>query len=162
MWRLCLPDYFEFHVRSRWGFRLCDRNCRDFRLGHLKLHHQGHQDHGITIPCPVTKIIISGDTIDEPHGSLFVYFRIFAPLADDHVITSHVTGITRPIPTFSDQLQWFPLICNDLRWFLPLADVSRALRTQIGYHVTLRKFYSSVKQLPRTPACQYIKIARLR
>jgi hypothetical protein len=32
--------------------------------------------------------------IDEPHGSLFVYFRIFAPLADDHVIASHVTSVT--------------------------------------------------------------------
>jgi hypothetical protein len=42
--------------------------------------------------------------VDEPHGSLFMYFRIFAPLADDHVIASHVTSVTRPIPTFSDQL----------------------------------------------------------
>ena len=40
---------------------------------------------------------------DEPHDSLFVYFRIFAPLVDNHVITSHVTGVTRPIPTFGDQ-----------------------------------------------------------
>jgi hypothetical protein len=32
--------------------------------------------------------------VDEPHGSLFVYFRIFAPLTYDHVIVSHVTGIT--------------------------------------------------------------------
>ena len=90
---------------------------------------------------------------DEPHGSLFMYFRIFAPLADDHVIASHVTGVTRPIPTFGDQFWWFPMI-------LPSADVSRALQTPIGYHTTLWKFYSSVKQLPRTPACRYIKIAR--
>ena len=109
---------------------------------------------------------------DEPHGSLFVYFRIFTPLVDDHVIESHVTGVTQPIPTFSDQLwsfplicddfRWFPMIFSDFRWFLPLADVSRALRTPIGHHTTLHKFYSSVKQLPRTPACRYIKIARLR
>jgi hypothetical protein len=46
----------------------------------------------------------SVDHNDEPHGSLFVYFRIFAPLADDHVIVSHVTSVTRPIPTFSNQL----------------------------------------------------------
>ena len=109
---------------------------------------------------------------DEPHGSLFVYFRIFAPLADYHVIASHVTSVTRPIPTFSDHLRSFPLICDDFRsfpmifsnfrWFLPSADISRALQTPIGYHATLRKFYSSVKQLPRTPACWYIKIARPR
>jgi hypothetical protein len=54
---------------------------------------------------------------DEPHGSLFVYFRIFTPLADDHVIASHVTSVTRPIPTFSDQLRSFPLICDDFRSF---------------------------------------------
>jgi hypothetical protein len=30
-------------------------------------------------------------SVDEPYGSLFVYFRIFTPLADNHVITSHVT-----------------------------------------------------------------------
>ena len=52
---------------------------------------------------------------DEPHGSLFVYFRIFARLADYHVIVSHVTSVTRPIPTFSDHLRSFPLICDDLR-----------------------------------------------
>ena len=107
---------------------------------------------------------------DEPHGSLFMYFRIFTPLADYHMITSHVTSVTRPIPTFSDQLRSFPLICDDFRsfpmifsdfrWFLPSADVLQALQTPIGYHTTLRKFYSSVKQLPRTPACWYIKIAR--
>jgi hypothetical protein len=42
---------------------------------------------------------------DEPHGSLFVYFRIFTLLADDHVIMSHVTSVTQPIPTFSNWLQ---------------------------------------------------------
>ena len=45
------------------------------------------------------------NTADEPHGSLFTYFRIFAPLVDNHVIMSHVTGITQPIPTFADDLQ---------------------------------------------------------
>jgi hypothetical protein len=47
---------------------------------------------------------------DELYGSLFVYFRIFAPLADNYVIASHVTGVTQPIPTFSDQLRSFPMI----------------------------------------------------
>ena len=51
-----------------------------------------------------------GFTIDEPHGSLFAYFRIFTSLADDHVIMSHVTGITQPILTFSNQFQSFPII----------------------------------------------------
>ncbi|KIM71193.1 hypothetical protein PILCRDRAFT_17288 [Piloderma croceum F 1598] len=50
---------------------------------------------------------------DEPHGSLFVYFHIFAPLVDDHVITSHVTGITQPILTFGDQFRSFLLICDN-------------------------------------------------
>jgi hypothetical protein len=59
----------------------------------------------------------AGSNVDEPHGSLFMYFRIFAPLADDHVIASHVTSVTRPIPTFSDQLRSFPLICDDFRSF---------------------------------------------
>ena len=93
--------------------------------------------------------------VDEPHGSLFMYFRIFTPLADDHVIVSHVTGVTWPILTFSDQLQSFPII-------LPLANILWALQTLIEYHTTLQKFYSSVKQLLRTPACRHIKIARLR
>jgi hypothetical protein len=97
---------------------------------------------------------------DEPHGSLFMYFRIFALIMDHHMITSHVTGITSPIPTFTDQLQWFLLICNDFRWFLPLADVSRSLQTLIWYHAALQKFYSLVKQLPRALACRDIKSAR--
>jgi hypothetical protein len=108
--------------------------------------------------------------VDEPHGSLFVYFRIFTLLVDDYMITSYVTGITWPIPTFADQLQWFPLICNDfqwfpiifsnLQWFLPLANISCSLRTLVWYHAALWKFYSSVKQLPRTLACRDIKSAR--
>jgi hypothetical protein len=32
--------------------------------------------------------------VDEPHDYLFTYFRIFTPLADNHVIVSHVTSIT--------------------------------------------------------------------
>jgi hypothetical protein len=109
---------------------------------------------------------------DEPHGSLFMYFRIFALLADYHVILSHVTGITWPIPTFADQLRSFPLISDDFRsfpiifgdlwWFLPSADISRSLWTPIWYHAALWKFYSSVKQLPRTLACQDIKSAKPR
>ena len=55
-----------------------------------------------------------GDNDDEPHGSLFVYFRIFAPLADNHVITSHVTGITRPILTFADDFRSFAMISSHL------------------------------------------------
>ena len=31
---------------------------------------------------------------DELHSSLFMYFRIFAPLADDHVIAPHATDVT--------------------------------------------------------------------
>jgi hypothetical protein len=31
---------------------------------------------------------------DELHSSLFVYFRISAPFADDHVIASHATYVT--------------------------------------------------------------------
>jgi hypothetical protein len=31
---------------------------------------------------------------DELHSSLFVYFRISAPFADDHVIVSHATYVT--------------------------------------------------------------------
>jgi len=62
-----------------------------------------------------TRYPINITNADEPHGSLFMYFRIFTPLADDHVITSHVTGITWPIPTFADQLRSFPLICDDFR-----------------------------------------------
>jgi hypothetical protein len=50
---------------------------------------------------------------DEPHGSLFVYFRIFTPLAEDHAITSHVTGITRPMPTFTDDFRSFMMISDD-------------------------------------------------
>jgi hypothetical protein len=104
---------------------------------------------------------------DEPHSSLFAYFRIFAPLVDNHVIVSHVT---RPIPTFADQLWSFPLICNncwsfliifsDLQWFLPSGDISHSLRPPNQHHATLQKFCGLVKQLPRTPACQYIKIVR--
>jgi hypothetical protein len=99
--------------------------------------------------------------VDEPHGSLFMYFRIFTPLADDHVFASHITGVTWPIPTFGNQFRSFPLICDNFWSFLPSANVSRALRTLSGYHATLWKFYDSVKQLLRTPACRYIKIARL-
>ena len=50
--------------------------------------------------------------VDEPHGSLFAYFRIFAPLADNHVIASHVTGITQPIPTFTDHFRSFATISD--------------------------------------------------
>ena len=55
---------------------------------------------------------------DEPHGSLFVYFRIFALLVDDHVIESHVTGVTVPIPTFGDQFRSFLVISNDFYLWL--------------------------------------------
>jgi hypothetical protein len=50
---------------------------------------------------------------DEPLGSLFVYFHIFAPLADDHVIVSHVTGITQPMLTFANDFRSFAMICDD-------------------------------------------------
>ena len=53
----------------------------------------------------VWKSSSTADHSDEPHGSLFACFRIFAPLVDDHVIVAHVTGIARPIPTFADQLR---------------------------------------------------------
>jgi hypothetical protein len=48
--------------------------------------------------------------VDEPHGSLFAYFRIFAPLADDHVIASHLTSITQPMLTFADDFRSFAMI----------------------------------------------------
>jgi hypothetical protein len=54
-----------------------------------------------------------GLLVDEPHGSLFVYFCIFALLADSHMIMSHVTGITQPIPTFADHLRSFAMIFDD-------------------------------------------------
>jgi hypothetical protein len=54
---------------------------------------------------------------DEPHGSLFAYFRIFTPFADNHVIASHVTGITQPIPTFADHFRSFATICDVFRSF---------------------------------------------
>jgi hypothetical protein len=73
--------------------------------------HVGHRAND----CPTPNSIPPHERGDEPHGSLFVHFRIFAPLADDHVIVSHVTGVTRPILTFGDQLQSFALICDDLR-----------------------------------------------
>jgi hypothetical protein len=47
---------------------------------------------------------------DEPHGSLFTYFHIFTLLADDHVIVSHVTGITQPMPTFANHFRSFAMI----------------------------------------------------
>jgi hypothetical protein len=31
---------------------------------------------------------------DELHSLLFVYFRIFTPLADDYVIVPHATNVT--------------------------------------------------------------------
>jgi hypothetical protein len=53
------------------------------------------------------------EDVDEPHGSLFAYFRIFALLADNHMIMSHVTGITQPMPTFADHFCSFPMISDD-------------------------------------------------
>jgi hypothetical protein len=74
-------------VRTRWGCALAKHNA----------------GRGVG-PKPETELLCLGlGHADEPHGSLFVYFHIFAPLADDHVIVSHVTGVTRPIPTFGDQ-----------------------------------------------------------
>jgi hypothetical protein len=79
---------------------------------------------------------------------LSAYFCIFAPLADDHVITSHVTGIiSQPFPIISAHLQWFAMIFSDFWWFLPSANVLRSLWTLIWYHMTLQKFYGLVKQL---------------
>ena len=48
--------------------------------------------------------------------------------------------LSRPLATSSDHLRRFPIIFSNFRWFLPSADVSRALQTPIGYHVTLQKF----------------------
>jgi hypothetical protein len=57
-----------------------------------KCQHYGH-DNNAGAPHFATDCKRLHD-VDEPHGSLFAYFRIFAPLADNHVIASHVTGIT--------------------------------------------------------------------
>jgi hypothetical protein len=51
-----------------------------FEIWLMSLHKENSQEHHLAI--------------DEPHGSLFMYFRIFALLADYHVTVSHVTGIT--------------------------------------------------------------------
>jgi len=61
-------------------------------------------------------------TVDEPHVSLFAYFRIFAPLADDHMIASHVTGITQPIPTFADHFRPFAMFSNHFQSFLAICN----------------------------------------
>jgi hypothetical protein len=61
-----------------------------------------------------------------------------------------------------DDFWSFPIIFSDLWWFLPSGDVLCSLQLPDQHHVTLRKLYSSVKQLPRTPALRYIKIARPR
>ena len=59
---------------------------------------------------------------DEPHGSLFAYFLIFAPLVDNHVIVSHVTGITQPILTFTNHFRSFATISNHFQSFLVICD----------------------------------------
>jgi hypothetical protein len=82
----------------------------------------------VSVATVVTDVFqINWFSVDEPHGSLFMYFRIFAPLADYHVIASHVTSLTRPIPTFSDQLRSFPLICDDFRSFPMIFTFGRHL-----------------------------------
>jgi hypothetical protein len=71
-----------------------------------------HRHQLLLLPIPVvlpTNLL----PVDEPHGSLFAYFRIFALLADNHMIASHVTGITQPILTFTDHFQSFLVICDD-------------------------------------------------
>ena len=89
------------------------------------------RDNQLTETVGVDRVLTRGQHamghVDEPHGSLFMYFRIFAPLADNHVIASHVTGVTRPIPTFSDQFRSFPLICDDFRSFPMIFTFGRRL-----------------------------------
>ena len=97
---------------------------------------------------------------------VFSHFHTVSGRSCDYV-TCHRHRTTYPdlcrsVAIISAHLQSFAMIFSDLWWFLPLANVSRSLQTPIWYHVALQKFYSSVKQLPRTPACRYIKIARLR
>jgi len=43
------------------------------------------------------------------------------------MIASHVTGITRPIPTFANQLQSFPLISDDFQSFAMIFTFGRCL-----------------------------------
>jgi hypothetical protein len=103
---------------------------------------------------------------DELHNSLFVYFRISAPFADDHVIVSHATYVTWPIPIASDHFQSLPIISDHFRWFLVISDdfyfrpmSSACCSSQFS---TVQHPRSSVKQLLRTPVCRDIKSARPR
>jgi hypothetical protein len=86
---------------------------------------------------------------------VFSHFHTISGRSRDSV-TCHRHRIT-----FTDQLRWFPLISDDFRWFLPSGDISHSLLTPIWHHAALQKFYGSVKQLPRTLECRYIKIVRL-
>jgi len=61
-----------------------------------------------------------------------MYFRIFALLADDHVITSHVTGVTQPILNFGDQFRSFPLICDNFRSFPMIFTFSQRLTSIVN------------------------------
>ena len=97
---------------------------------------------------------------------IFSHFRTVSGQSRDHV-TCHGHHTTYPdlywsFPIVCDDFQSFPIIFSDLRWFLPSGDVLRSLQLPDQHHATLRKLYGSVKQLPRTPACRYIKIARPR
>jgi hypothetical protein len=66
--------------------------------------------------------------------------------------------LSRPLPISCDDFCSFAMIFSDLQWFLPLANILHSMQTPVWYHAALWKFYSSVKQLPRTPACWDINL----
>jgi hypothetical protein len=95
---------------------------------------------------------------------VFSHFRTVSRQSRDRV-TCHRHHTTYPDLYWSflivcDDFRSFPIIFSDLRWFLPSGNVLCSLQLLDQHHATLRKLYGSVKQLPRTPACRYIKIAR--
>jgi len=90
-------------------------------------------------------------TVDELHSSLGVYFHIFAPLADDHMIMPHAAEVTWPFPTFPDHFRWFPAISDDFRWFLRYAasTFDRITWRQVLHSVTRRRivYYTCISNI---------------
>ena len=92
---------------------------------------------------------------------------VYATLSHITVLT-HILAIVTTVPYWwGDSNMWIRLRYSTA-WGHILTVRSMAIAvygtvdSPILYHAALLKLYSSVKQLLRTPACQYIKIAKPR
>ena len=109
MWSLCASRFIlTIYYLVCWAGNCCQQDFSCNRVS-CPVHFAPCQR---SAPWQTQQCLSKRGAVDELHSSLFVYFLIFAPLADDHVIAPHATDVTWPIPIASNHF-WSLLIISD-------------------------------------------------